>query len=83
MTDDPWMHVLWAPLQFVHSKENPQETLKTFVNEQKWRNEDEDEDEYEWPVVRREAMRYSQQDEAEKAMRCGWEALWFYHGYML
>lgn len=46
--------------------ENPQETLKTFVNEQKWRNEDEDEDEYEWPVVRREAMRYSQQDEAEK-----------------
>lgn len=44
--------------------ENPQETLKTFVNEQQWRNDDEDEDE--WPVVRREAMRYSKQDEVEK-----------------
>lgn len=43
--------------------ENPQETLKAFVSEQHWRNDDDDEDE--WPMVRREAMRYSE-DEAEK-----------------
>jgi|OrbCmetagenome_4_1107370.scaffolds.fasta_scaffold340594_1 hypothetical protein len=74
--DSPWMRSLWAPLlQSAQSKENPQETLKAFVSEQHWRNDDDDEDE--WPMVRREAMRYSE-DEAEKAMRCGWEALWFY-----
>mmetsp|Transcript_39098 Transcript_39098/g.84151 ORF Transcript_39098/g.84151 Transcript_39098/m.84151 type:complete len:350 (+) Transcript_39098:66-1115(+) len=31
--------------------ENPQETLKAFVSEQHWRNDDDDEDE--WPMVRR------------------------------
>ena len=62
---DSWMHFLWAPRPCNQSKENPQETLKTFISEQHWRNDD---DVDEWPVVRRGAMRYSEQDEAEKAM---------------